>query len=681
MSNIYRSKEISWLSFNERVLKQIFNEDVPLYERIKFLGIYSNNMDEFYRVRVATLKRLSKLKKDVSQIIGFAPKEIIKQINDIVVEQNKLYEEAQLYLRIKLKEQKIFVVDENKLTKEQKKYAIDFFQEKLKSSLMPIILKDKKQVPDLVDDTIYFAINLNIHSKKKTLSVIMQLPTHKFDRFFILPKKDENTYIMYLDDIVRLGLCELFYNYKIDEVNAYTFKITKDSELDIEDNISASYLELIDQSLKRRKKGYPVRMLYDKNMSPDLLEKITKMFKIGGMDTVISGGRYHNTKDLLDFPNVLGREFSYPSIPKIKIKKLQKQKSFFNTLKNEDVLLYYPYHSFNYFIDFLKEATVDSKVESIKVTLYRLANQSDIIATLINGVNNGKRVTAVIELQARFDESENIFWSKKLSEAGVKVIYGVQGLKIHSKLTLINRVENEKNVLYAAVGTGNYNETTANLYTDITILTAEPNITNEISKLFSFLKNNYKQYRYNHLLVSPFNFRAKINKLIDTEIKNAEQGKKAYIHLKLNNIEDKEIINRLYEASEKGVEVVLLIRGMFSLVTELPKISEKIIARGIIDRYLEHSRFFIFANDNNPNVFIASADLMVRNIERRIEVTMPVYDLKIKNTIIDLFEIYRQDNVSSYVLDKNLSNKKYTNQKKKCRSQIEVYYYLKDVSS
>ncbi len=677
MPELYRPKEISWLSFNERVLKQAFKKNIPLYERIKFLGIYSNNMDEFYRVRVATLKRLTKLKEKAIEIIGYNPLETIKCINKIVIEQNKLYEKARLEIRAELRRNKVHVVDENNLTSEQRDYAKNFFCKELKNSLMPIILRDKKQVLDLVDDNIYFALNIYLKGKKKNINAIMQLPTHKFDRFFILPKIKDNVYIMYLDDVVRLGLKNLFYFLDVEKIDAYAFKITKDSELDIEDDISASYLELIDQSLKRRKKGNPVRLLYDKNISPELLENIKKLFKIGGMDTILSGGRYHNTKDLLAFPNVLSPEYSFDKMENISIGKLETQKSFFTTLKKQDIFLHYPYHTFNYFIDFLKEAALDTKVKSIKVTLYRLAKKSDVIAALVNAANNGKDVTAVIELQARFDESENIYWSKVLSEAGVKVIYGVPGLKVHSKLTLISRIENEKIVNYSAIGTGNYNESTAKVYTDITILSSNPKITNEVSKLFLFLKNNYKHFKFSYLLVSPFNFRLGIKKLIHKEIENAKHGKKAYIHIKINNIDDREIINLLYEASQKGVEVILLVRGMFSLVTEIPGKSDKIIARAVIDRYLEHARFMIFANDNDPKVFIASADLMIRNIDRRIEVTMPVYDTKIKKIIIDLFDIHSKDNMSSFILDQKLSNKPFTQGKNEVRAQYEVYDYLK----
>lgn len=671
----YRPKELSWLSFNERVLQQADSKDTPIYERIKFLGIYSNNMDEFYRVRVATLKRLVKL-KNAEKIIGYNPVDTLKRINDVVKEQNKIYEKIQNKIKEEIKKFNIYFVDEKTISNKQKAYLLDLFCKKLKNSLVPIIIKDKKQALDLVDDNLYFAISLTLKDKKKYVYAILKLPTDKFDRFVILPKENKITNVIYLDDVLRLGLPQLFSSWDITNIEAYTFKITKDAELDIEGDISSSYLELVDKSLKKRKKANPVRLSYDKNMPGHILDKITKLFKIGNMDTILSGGRYHNTKDFLKFPNLFGQNSTYKPIEQIKLKYIEKQKSFFDTLKKQDIFLYYPYHPFRYFIDFLRQVAIDPDVVSIKITLYRLAKKSDVISSLVHAVYNGIDVTAVIELRARFDESENINWSKELSEAGVKVIYGVQGLKVHSKLLHVTRMENGKPVNYSVIGTGNFNESTAKLYSDIAIFTSNKKITNEVEKVFSFLKNNYKHYNFNHLLVSPYNFRSKMKLMIKNEISNAKKGKKAYIHIKINNIEDREIINALYEASKAGVEVILLVRGMFSLITDVKGVSNRIIARGIVDRFLEHSRFMIFANEGKPIYYISSADLMVRNIDRRVEVTMPVYDNKIKKKLDTIFDIYKNDNVSARILDKNLSNNLYKEGKEKIRSQIEVYNYL-----
>ncbi len=676
-SSIYRPREISWLSFNERVLMLANSKEIPLMERIKFLAIYSNNLDEFFRVRVATLKRLSKLGNNATKLVGHNPEETLRQINNILKGQNKLYEETRKGIKDDLKKNNVEFLNEKNLSPEQKEYLMNFFRKDLKNSLMPIILYSKKNIPDLVDDNIYFAIKITPKKKdNKPIYSILQLPTKKFNRFIILPKNSDTNYVIYLDDVIRLGLSELFVFIEHKEIEAYTFKITKDAELDIEDNISSTYWELLEKSLKKRKKGCAVRFNYDKNICKDLLAYLQKMLKIGKTDATLSGGRYHSTKDFISFPNILGQKFVYPKLPNVPIEIIDKQKSYFETLKKTDVLFHYPYHSFNYFLDFLREVSIDENVESIKVSLYRLSKNSDVIEALLNAARNGKMVTVILELRARFDEQANLEWSQLLAEAGVKVINGVQGLKVHSKLSLVKRIEDGQPVYYAAIGTGNYNESTAKIYTDFNILTADQRITRDVARVFSFMKNNYKHYEFKNLIVSPFNARKKIYALIENEIKNAANGEKAYIHIKINNLDDKRIIEKLYEASQKGVEVILLIRGMFSLVTGLKNISDKIIARGLVDRYLEHTRVMIFCNNNNPKVFITSADLMTRNLDRRVEVGIPIFDEHIKKQLIDIFNIHLNDNVSTRILDTNLSNKKYKNDQKPVQAQIEVHKYL-----
>ncbi len=679
MFEYYRPKEISWLSFNERVLQQAANKNVPLIERIKFLAIYSSNLDEFFRIRVATLMRLTKLGEKALEIVGHNPVETVKEINKIIAKQNEFYEQTRISIKKELKKNRVEIVNETEISISEKKVLLDFFRNELKKSLMPIILYDKKNVPDLIDDNIYLAIEITLKKEKEKIYSILQLPTYKFNRFIILPKTDNCTRLIYLDDVVRLGLKELFFFFECEKIEAYAFKMTKDAELDIEDDISATYLELVNKSLKKRKKGAPLRFNYDKNMSKDTFNYLTKLLKIGKVDSVLPGGRYHNTKDFIKFPNVLGEKFIYPKMPQIPIKKIERQHSYFDTLKNSDILLCYPYHSFNYYIDFLKEASVDKDVESIKITLYRLSKDSDVISALLNAARNGKRVLVILELQARFDEEANVKWSQTLTDGGVKVIHGVQGLKVHSKLTLVKRIENNKAKYYATIGTGNFNESTAKLYTDFSLMTANDLIARDVVNIFEFFKFNFKHFSYKHLIVSPFNSRRIFEELIDNEINNAKNGKKAFIHIKINNIDDSRIIQKLVEASQIGVEVILLVRGMFSLITEIPDVSDKIVARGIIDRYLEHSRFMIFCNNNNPRYFISSADWMVRNIDRRIEVATPIYDIEIQKMLRNIFEILLNDNVSSRVLDKNLTNKMYKNKKKKTQAQLEVFNYLSNL--
>lgn len=677
MIQYYRPKEISWLSFNHRVLQQAVRNDVPFYERIKFLGIYSSNLDEFFRVRVATLKRLAKIPKKANKIIGYDPSETLKRINAIVQEQSAVAEKAYQKILQQMKNYNVQIVTAKQLNKDDLLFVSGFFEEKVKSSLVPIFINKMSKAPDLVDDNIYFGVKYTNTKINEIQYSILQLPTHKFDRFIMLPQFGDTIKIMYLDDIIRLGLNELFVSFYPEDIKAFTFKITKDAELDFDDDVQSSYVDIIEESLKKRKKGRPVRFIYDKEMSKDLLDKLLRLFNISNVDAIISGGRYHNTKDLMHFPNVFGIDAHYQKIETVKKPVLEKQVSFFETLTHEDVFLNYPYHSFNYYLDFLREAAIDPNVYSIQITIYRLSKNSDVVNILLAALQNGKNVTAVIELQARFDESENISWSRTLGDAGAKVIYGVPGLKVHSKLTLVTRYVNKVKETYAAVGTGNFNESTARLYSDITILTAKKQITEEVEKVFEFLKSNYKHFTFRHLIVSPFNYRIEIKKLIRNEISNAKKGIKAFIYLKINNIDDREMINLLYEASQAGVDVVLLVRGMFSLLTQIKGVSERIKAYGIIDMFLEHSRFMIFGNNNNPKFYISSADMMVRNIDRRVEVTMPILDTKIKIILLNLFDIYRKDNVSARILDKKLRNKYNSKGHSNNRAQIEVYNFFK----
>lgn len=681
MYKYYRPKEISWLSFNHRVLQQSLRKDVPFYEKIKFLGIYSNNMDEFFRVRVATLKRLLKLRKKSKIILGYDPNEVLQRINKIVKKQSFLAQKAfeklidEMYTKFHVK-----IVDVDELKNEDYLYVQQYFYKQIYDALAPIMINEKTQNLNLIDDNIYFGIKFTSRQTKQTYYAILQLPTDRFPRFIILPNKLIYTKIIYLDDIIRHFLPAIFKFYDPINVKAYTFKITKDAELDIYDDIESSYLEVVEESLKKRKKGRPVRFVYDQQMSKDILDLLLKIFKISNRDTIIAGGRYHNTKDLMHFPNVFGPEHCYTKLEPIKISAFEENHDYFSLLKQKDILLYYPYHSFSYFIQFLRQASIDPYVKSITITIYRVAKNSNVINLLLNAINNGKQVTAIIELQARFDESDNIKWSKILAEAGAKVIYGVRGLKVHAKICQIKRVINNEVELYCSLGTGNHNEDTAKIYTDFMYMTARPEINNEVENLIDFIENNYKHYTFNHLLVSPFNTRQTIVQLIEKEINNAKLGKKAFIYIKINNIDDYQIIQKLYEANKAGVEIVLLVRGMFSLITQIKDISDKIEAYGIIDMFLEHSRLFIFCNNNNPLFYISSADFMYRNLDKRVEVSVPIYDEKFKQILWDIFQIIRKDNYASRILDKKLKNKlNRTKDSAIWRSQIEVYKYLKKI--
>lgn len=681
MSKTYIPKEISWLSFNERVLQEAENKNVPLIERFKFLGIYSNNLDEYFRVRVATLKKLSQLGQKSKNILGYSPKATLKKIQEIVLEQNVRFEKIYKSLIQELSRQNIYFINEKELNQEQSEFVRNYFLTEVRTRLMPFMIEKDSNLPNLTDDAIFLAIQLLNKKSAKTKFALMEIPTDVLPRFIILPEKGDNKYIIYLDDIIRFGLKDIFFIFDFDDFSAYTIKLTKDAELEIADDISESYIEKLSRSIHQRKWGTPVRFIHDRNIPGDFLKILTRKLNFGPDDVIIPADRYQNLKDFMNFPNLGKKKFYFEPLIPLQHKDIQQGKSILSAIKKKDIMLYFPYHSFDYLIDLLREASIDPFVNSIQITLYRLARNSSVINALLNAVRNGKSVTTVVELQARFDEEANILWGKKLMDEGVKVIYGVPGLKVHAKLLLITRLKDNVPKRYAAIGTGNFNEDTARIYCDHLLLTANLKITNEVFKAFSFFNVNYRKDNYYHLVLSPFSFRNKMIQLIENEIKNSKAGKKAFIYLKLNNLTDQEIINYLYEASAAGVNIKLIVRGMISLVPGLKNISENIKARGIVDRFLEHSRFMIFCNDGNEECFITSADLMPRNIDHRIEVTCPVFDKNIKNELIKVFQIQWDDNVKARIIDASLSNKFVSSDKKQIQSQVEIYNYLKETHS
>jgi polyphosphate kinase len=676
MSKTYTPKEISWLSFNERVLQEAENKDVPLIERFKFLGIYSNNLDEYFRVRVATLKRLSQLGSKSRNILGYNPKSTLKDVQEIVLAQNARFEKIYSSLIKELDSHKIHFVNEKQLSPEQSEFIRNYFITEVRSRLMPYIIESDAELPNLTDDAIYLGIILHKKGTDKKRYALLEVPTTVLPRFIVLPEIGEDKYIIYLDDVIRFGLKDIFFIFEFDEFAAYTIKLTKDAELEIADDISESYIEKLSRSIHQRKWGTPVRFIYDKKMPDDLLKILTKKLNFGPDDVIIPAERYHNLKDFMRFPKLGKKKFYYEPFIPIPHRDIPPGKSILSAIKKKDLMLNFPYHSFDHFIDLLREASIDPYVTSIQITLYRLARNSSVVNALLNAARNGKHVTTVVELQARFDEEANILWGNRLQEEGVKVIYGVPGLKVHAKLLLITRVKNDLTQRYSAIGTGNFNEDTARIYTDHLLFTTNLKITNEVYKIFNFFNVNYKKDNYYHLVLSPFALRNKINLLIENEIRNAKDGKDAYIHLKLNNLTDAEIIENLYEASRAGVKIKLIIRGMFSLVTDLKDTGESIKAIGIVDRFLEHSRLMIFCNGGDEEFYISSADLMTRNIEHRIEVTCPVFDKTIRNELKKIFNILWHDNVKARKLDAGLTNKFVKPGKTPIRAQIEVYNFL-----
>ncbi len=681
MNKTYIPKEISWLSFNERVLQEAANRDVPLIERFKFLGIYSNNLDEYFRVRVATLKRLALFGSKSKSILGYNPRTTLKKVYETVLEQNNKFEKIYSLLLCELAKHKIHLVNEKQLSEDQEAFVRSYFASEVRTRLMPFMFEKDTGLPNLTDDAIFFAIQLLNRGTGKKRFALMEVPTGVIPRFIVLPDKNDEKYIMFLDDIIRFGLKDIFFILDFDEISAYTVKLTKDAELEIADDISESYIEKLSRSLQLRKQGTPVRFIYDREMPAELLRILTKRLNLGRDDALIPGNRYHNFKDFMRFPYLGKKKFYFEPLAPVLHRDIHHGKSILAEIKKKDIMLFFPYNPFDHFIDLLREASLDPYVTSIQITLYRLARNSSVINALLNAVRNRKSVTTVVELQARFDEEANILWGNKLMEEGVRVIYGVPGLKVHAKLCLITRVKNNVTQRFAAVGTGNFNEETAKVYTDHLLLTANKKITNEVFKTFNFFKVNYRKDNFYHLVLSPFTMRNKIAQLIDNEIKNAREGKPAYIYIKLNNLTDNEIINHLYEAGMAGVKIMLIIRGMSSIVAGVPGLSENIKGIGIVDRFLEHSRFIIFCSGGQDECYISSADLMTRNIEHRIEVTCPVFDKAIKNEMKTIFEIQWSDNVKARILEPSLANKFVKQGKKEAvRSQNSVYEYLKKVN-
>ncbi len=675
----YISRDVSWLSFNERVLQEAIDPTVPLIERIKFLGIFSSNLDEFFRVRVATLKRVAALGKKPKALIGGKPKDILNTVHDIVIEQAKKFEGIYQNILKELAKNKIFIVNEKELTSRQGQFVKNYFHQEVRPTLVPIMVNQVEKLPFLRDQAIYLAVDLSKgYDKKEKECAIIEVPTEVLSRFLVLPQMKDNKYIILLDDVIRFCLQDIFMTFDYSTFEAYTIKLTRDAELDIDNDISQSFIEKMSKSLKQRKIGSPVRFIYDIKMPESLLQLLIKGFNISDEDNIIPGSRYHNFKDFMNFPNIGSSDLQYKSSSPLPNPDIDPEKCMLNTIKKKDIILHYPYQSFHYVIDLLREASIDPNVKSIKIIFYRVAKMSNVVNSLINAVKNGKSVTVVMELQARFDEEANIYWTRRLEEEGARVITGVLGLKVHSKLCFITRKENGKLVQYAHIGTGNFNEKTARLYCDDSFFTANKKITNEVKKVFDFLEDNYKKVKFKFLCVSPFNMRKKIIKLIDFEIKNAKEGKEAYCILKTNSLSDREIIDKLYEAGKAGVKIKLIVRGICSLIPGVKGLSENIEAVSIVDKYLEHSRVFIFYHNGKEVYYISSADLMTRNLDNRVEVACPIFDKEIQEELRKMIDLQLNDNTKARIWNKELNNrykrKPYNN---KFRAQIEIYEFLK----
>lgn len=672
------NREVSWLHFNGRVLQEAADSRNPLIERLRFLGIFSSNRDEFFRVRVATLTRMLKVNRPHP---GYSdnPRLILDEINEIVQSQEKEFMEVYRQILRELANKNLFIVNEKELSEEQGAFVKRYFMEKIRVGLFPIMITSLKDITTLRDKSIYLAVTLRKKEKiGKEDYALIELPTKTISRFLLLPDEGEKKFIILLDDVIRYCLSDIFSVFGWDTFNAYTVKVTLDAEIDIDTDVSKSFLETMAESLKQRKRGNPVRFVYDNTIPSELLKTITKRLGIRKDDPMRGGGRYHNFKDFLSFPNLGHPELENHTLPPLRHPELPANQSILSIIKKKDVMLHFPYQSFQTIIDLLREASIDPKVRSIKMTIYRAAKNSSVINALINAARNGKYVTVFMELQARFDEEANIFWTERLQEEGVKVIHGIPGFKVHSKLILIRRKENNKNIFYANIGTGNFNEDTAKIYADDSLLTSDPKITADMVNVFHQMEINYRPLKYKTLTVAPFDMRNHFMGLISNEMKNAKAKKEAWIILKLNNLVDETIIQKLYKASQAGVKIQLIVRGICVLIPGIPGVSDNIEAISIVDRFLEHSRVLVFCNGGDPKYYITSADWMIRNFDNRIEVACPIKDKAIQRELMDMIQIQLSDNVKARIIGPNSRNEYVAKEGPEVRSQVAIYAYFKE---
>lgn len=673
--NLYFQKEISWLAFNERVLQEAADPSNPLIERVRFLGIYSNNLDEFYKVQFANLKRYVLIEQEKGNASN--AKNTLKLVHQKVIQAELKFETLYNELLLEMARNQIFLINERQLTSNQEEWIKKFYKQNLRQYINPILLDSHTElIQFLKDDHSYLGVEIINNNEIKY--ALLELPTDKISRFVLLPSDSasKNKSIIFLDNILRYCLPDIFkIFFDATEFNAYSIKINRDAEYELSSEMD-SLLELMSQGLKQRVTAQPVRFIYQKDMPKALMELLLTKLKLTENDAM-QGGRYPNLKDLMSFPYIGRTNLLNKVLPNLTYKRFKQFRNTFDTIRDRDILLYYPYYSFGHVLEIMRQASFDPNVTHIRINIYRVAKDSRFVQAAINAANNGKKVTVVVELQARFDEETNIHWAKTLMSSGVKVIYSQPRLKIHAKLFLIERKENERITRYAHIGSGNFNEKTAKVYTDFSLLTADPMITEEVKKVFNFIENPFKPVTFHYLLVSPQNTRMRFMELVQREINNAKSGKPSGIYLKLNAITDKEMINKLYEASTAGVKIRLIIRGMCILKPQIPNLSENIFVTSIVDRFLEHARVYIFENNGLKDTYISSADWMPRNIDNRVEVGVKILDTGIKKIILDIFTIQSNDNVKARIIDQDLKNN-YVQRgnKKKIRSQIAIYDYL-----
>ncbi|MEZ4817865.1 MAG: polyphosphate kinase 1 [Flavobacteriaceae bacterium] len=682
----YFNRDISWLQFNARVLQEAEDTSVPLLERLRFLGIFSNNLDEFFKVRYATIKRIVEAGKvGRSELGGISATELLEEITQIVIRLQKNSLQILKEIENELEKEGIHIINETEISPAQSKFIMEYFIRVVSPALVTIMLSEDKEFPALKDSAAYLAVRMVMQDEDTTFPskinyALIEIP-RLINRFIVLPEENGKKYIIILDDLIRHCLGNIFSIFYYESISAHMIKITRDAELDIDSDLSRSFLEKISKSVANRSSGDPVRFVYDSEIHKDTLEYLLGKMGIDEIDSLIPGGRYHNRRDYMSFPNLGRTDLLYEVNEPLPIPGLNIQGSLLDKISKKDFLLYAPYHTFRYVVKFLREAALDPKVQSIKITIYRLAEVSHIASALINAAKNGKDVTVQIELRARFDEVANINYAEQMQQEGVKLIFGVKGLKVHCKACVIERLEDGKPKRYSFISTGNFNESTAKIYTDYTLFTASEKIGKEINKVFSFFEVNYQIKKYRHLIVSPHYTRNALYHLIEDEIHNQEKGLPSGIKLKLNSLSDYAMIDKLYKASQAGVKIQIIVRGICCLIPGKQGLSDNIEAISIVDKFLEHPRLYIFENAGKPKYYISSADFMARNLDTRVEITCPIYDEDIQNELLETFSICWNDNVKARIISEKNDNFHRVTTEIPHRSQIELYnYYLQKLN-
>ena len=678
LNNLYINRELSWLQFNARVLQEAADENVPLIERLRFIGIFSNNLDEFFKVRYATVKRIDQAGKGgKSHLGGIKASDLLERITEIVIEHQRTSLGILESIQEKLIKEDIYIINETQIQEVHHNFIKNYFFQEVSPALVTIILNENIELPLLKDSAAYLIVKMNLKDESKQYALIEI--SKAMNRFVVLPKLDGKNYIILIDDLLRHSLKDIFNIFDYTSISANMIKITRDGELDFDSDLSKSFIDKISDSVRDRKIGEPVRFVYDKTLDDETLIYLMEKMGIDSKDSVIPGGRYHNRRDYMGFPSLGRKDLLYTKINPLTVKDLSLEQSIFNTISDKDYMVHTPYHTFSYIVNFLREAALDPTVKSIKITIYRLAQISHVASSLINAAKNGKKVTVSIELRARFDEEANINYAEQMQDEGVTMLFGVPGLKVHSKMCIIEREENQKIKRYGFVSTGNFNESTARIYTDFTLFTADQRILKDLNKVFNFFEVNYKIYRYKHIFTSPHYTQTKLFALIDNEIENAKTGKSAFIKLKMNSMSSYKMVDKLYEASRAGVKIQMIIRGICCLIPGVKGMSDNIEVISIIDKFLEHTRLFIFSNNNDPKIYISSADWMTRNIDNRVEVSCPIYDADIKKELQDIFDICWRDNVKARIINQNQDNSyRIPITDKIIRAQFEIYDFYKN---